>query len=529
MYWGRTLLQSLGAGLARTAIVIALAGVAASTTAPAQAEDASDQDPTTASSQAVAAAAADTTESPLLVPGVGNVAHKGASVSAPENTLAAVRESIALGADFVGIDVRRTRDGQLVVLHDERLARTTNVEQVFPRRARWRVGRFTLDQIRRLDAGSWHSPAYTGANVPTLRQVLRELAPSRTGAFLEVKAPYRYGGVDGIGSQVVAELRRYTPWLAPTGPKDRLVVQAFNDRFLRSFGARYDRVVVGTIGGAAGLAGYATWADQINVHHRDVNRALVAEAHSLGLAVSTYIVNEAADMTRVVGAGVDAVSTDYPGRLRRRLRAAGRVLQDGSAAPRTPPASLTISAAERALLRTRLRLRTVVQTSDGSRARWSWVRVQHRTRDGWRSLQRRATDRHGVLRTTVRARRTLRLRVVSGPGGTVSSPTHRVETRRASTRLRLYGERRVVGAEAATLRARLVTEDRRRVSAPARLWAKPAGRRWRPIRDVRIRHGSGFRVRPSRNTRYELRARRGSWWTGDRDRHYVDHVPRRRR
>src|SRR5262245_34104473 len=81
---------------------------------------------------------ADGTESPLPTGrGIGNVAHKGASTNAPEDTLAAIKQAIAEGADFVGIDVHRTKDNQLVVLHDPTLARTTNVEEVFPGRAPW--------------------------------------------------------------------------------------------------------------------------------------------------------------------------------------------------------------------------------------------------------------------------------------------------------------------------------------------------------------------------------------------------------
>ena len=93
------------------------------------------------------------------------VAHRGASAYAPEHTLAAYRLALEQGADFVEQDLGVTRDGVLVCLHDPTLERTTDVEQVFPDRfrqvdgaRRWFVADFTLDEIKRLDAGAWFAP-----------------------------------------------------------------------------------------------------------------------------------------------------------------------------------------------------------------------------------------------------------------------------------------------------------------------------------------------------------------------------------
>jgi glycerophosphoryl diester phosphodiesterase len=83
------------------------------------------------------------------------IAHRGASAYAPQNTVAAAREAVSRGADALEADIRQTRDGHLVALLDPTLARTTNVEQVFPRRRPWRVESFTLAEVKRLDAGSW--------------------------------------------------------------------------------------------------------------------------------------------------------------------------------------------------------------------------------------------------------------------------------------------------------------------------------------------------------------------------------------
>src|SRR5688572_17841479 len=121
------------------------------------------------------------------------VAHRGASGVAPENTLAAVRLALKQGADIIENDIMRTSDGQLVIMHDVSLARTTDVEQVFPDRSPWNVGSFTLAEIKQLDAGSWFSPKFAGERVPTLREWV--LAVGSAGMLLEAKDPQLYPGI----------------------------------------------------------------------------------------------------------------------------------------------------------------------------------------------------------------------------------------------------------------------------------------------------------------------------------------------
>ena len=84
-----------------------------------------------------------------------NIAHRGARSIAPENTLAAALKALQSGADLWELDVVMTADGEPVVIHDKDLSRTSNVESVFPSRRPWLVHEFSLEEIRRLDFGSW--------------------------------------------------------------------------------------------------------------------------------------------------------------------------------------------------------------------------------------------------------------------------------------------------------------------------------------------------------------------------------------
>ncbi len=141
-------------------------------------------------------------------PGLINVAHAGASSIAPQNTLAAGRAALEDGAHVWGVDVRRTRDGVFILMHDATLDRTTDAEQVFPARAPWQVSDFTLSEIRQLDAGSWFAeedpfgqiaqgavPSETAASftsepVPTLREALEFVADNHWLIDIEIKAPF---------------------------------------------------------------------------------------------------------------------------------------------------------------------------------------------------------------------------------------------------------------------------------------------------------------------------------------------------
>ncbi|GIV33181.1 MAG: hypothetical protein KatS3mg031_0716 [Chitinophagales bacterium] len=98
---------------------------------------------------------------------VRTVAHRGASKVAPENTLAAFLKAAEMGVDYVEMDVRQTKDGHFVLMHDASVRRTTD--------GKGRVADLTLEEIKKLDAGSWFSSEFAGESVPTLREVLRAI------------------------------------------------------------------------------------------------------------------------------------------------------------------------------------------------------------------------------------------------------------------------------------------------------------------------------------------------------------------
>lgn len=235
------------------------------------------------------------------------VAHRGASAYAPEHTLEAYRMAIEQGADYVEQDLQITSDGVLVCLHDATLERTTDVEKIFPERARilegqprWLVADFTLAEIRRLDAGSWFDQKFAGARVPTWQEAI-DLIRGQAGLFPETKGPedYRDRGFD-MERMVIETLRRNGLDRPGADPRTPVIIQSFSapglQKLRNALGTRLPLVLlIGKDAAAewlspAGLRRAARFAKGIGPEKRliDANPSIVKNAHRLGLTVTPY-------------------------------------------------------------------------------------------------------------------------------------------------------------------------------------------------------------------------------------------------
>ncbi|WFB10113.1 glycerophosphodiester phosphodiesterase [Streptomyces sp. LX-29] len=285
--------------------------------------------PATALARPAAASASDTltaraatarTHAPVAV------AHRGASAYAPENTLAAVDEAAERGIRWVENDVQRTKDGELIIMHDTTLSRTTDVEQVFPGRAPWKVSEFTAEEIEQLDAGSWFGPEFAGEPVPTLEDYMETVEDNGQSLLMELKAPELYPGVE---RQTLRLLRR-EGWLDRSHIKRRLIIQSFSAGSVRTVHELRPEVRTGFLGApaVADLPTYAAFADQINPNHKAVTPEYVAAihavrgAHGRPLQVFTWTVDDGPTAVKLAWAGVDGVITNKPDVIRDALDAA---------------------------------------------------------------------------------------------------------------------------------------------------------------------------------------------------------------
>ncbi len=231
------------------------------------------------------------------------IGHRGAKESAPENTLASLREAARQGARWVEVDVMLTRDRKPVLIHDDTLDRTTSGRGPVPERDR--------DQLRQLDAGTWFDPRFSGERVPTLEEAAALVVELGLGLNLEIKP---YPGQD-IDTATVA-LDTLRP-LWPVGHP--LLVSSFEVPCLEVARDLWPEIPRGYLIWEQ-PADWAAIADRVGAATFNVNQEWqtqdsVAAYRATGRPVLAYTVNDAQRAQTLFDWGVSAVFTDAPGRL----------------------------------------------------------------------------------------------------------------------------------------------------------------------------------------------------------------------
>jgi glycerophosphoryl diester phosphodiesterase len=237
------------------------------------------------------------------------VAHRGASKEAPENTLAAFRLALHLGAEAVECDARRTRDGHVVVIHDDTVDRTTD--------GRGPVESHTLSEIRGLDAGRWFGAEFAGERIPLLAEVL-EAVRGKALVKLEIKndpVPH-----EGIEQQIVDIVRGL-------GMEDEVLVMSFDHECVRTVHALAPRLTTGILYAGrlvdAPHAAQAAGADALCVHRGYLSPRDVGRAHTAGLGFFVWTVDDEQTLRRCVACEVDGVTSNDT-RLMMRILGAAR-------------------------------------------------------------------------------------------------------------------------------------------------------------------------------------------------------------
>ena len=217
------------------------------------------------------------------------IGHRGAAGHAPENTLAAIQKGIALGVDFVEIDVRRTKDGVLVVLHDETVNRTTN--------GKGRIDHLCLRDIEKLNAGN-------GEHIPTLEEVLK-VAAGKTGLMLELK-------IRGAAQQTVEAVRE-------AGFRDPVIYASFlHDelKYVRTVDPEASLMVL--FGGpfrASVTRAIKYGPSYVGLRHDKATRPLVDAFHRADLLVFVYTADAPSDIQHALSLDVDGVISNFPERI----------------------------------------------------------------------------------------------------------------------------------------------------------------------------------------------------------------------
>jgi glycerophosphoryl diester phosphodiesterase len=225
------------------------------------------------------------------------IAHRGASALYPENTLRAFLAAADFGADMCEFDVRMTRDGEVVVIHDATVNRTTD--------GRGRVADMNAAAIKRLDAGVRFGAEFRAERIPTLAEVATALG-GRCGMNVELKAR----GLERRACEILRE----------GGAIETAIVSSFDWEQLKIVAAQEPGLRLALLGekAPAALLDAASAMHAYAIAPRfDIARAeLCAEAHRRGLAVYVWTVDDVPTMRGLMAAGVDAIMTNHPERLR---------------------------------------------------------------------------------------------------------------------------------------------------------------------------------------------------------------------
>jgi len=226
------------------------------------------------------------------------VGHRGAAASAPENTVAGLHEGRRQQARWLEVDVRRTADGELVLLHDATLDRTTN--------GHGRIELTSWDEVRQLDAGSWFAEAFAGEPVPTLTAALRFAVIEHITLVVEVKEPARY---PGIGQQLVAAA-------TTENAEDRVVVISFDIDWLDRYKKRSPHLKTGALYGWRRNVPIHTPHEYVDVHWGRVfiDPTLVYRLHRRRHRVIVYTVDQVWLMEIIHWLGVDGITSNRPER-----------------------------------------------------------------------------------------------------------------------------------------------------------------------------------------------------------------------
>lgn len=302
------------------------------------------------------------------IPRPAVIAHRGASYDAPESTRASYVLARELGADYLEMDLQRTRDGVLVVMHDDTLQRTTDVARKFPERKDKPISDFTLAELKSLDAGSWFNQAhpdrardsYVKLHILTLDQVIdiAEANPAhRPGLYIETKVPQQFPGIerdlkhvlkargwlqgehkvvlqtfDKDSLMLLAKEMPRVPkvlllWVGPgsiepqssvsfadSGEKDKAAWYARQQPKDR---AEFERWLdIAKAGGAVATGPSAALTEGGEQSYMDLVQPWMNQlSHDKGLLVHVYAVDDPVDFHKVMDAGVDGIFTNRTDQL----------------------------------------------------------------------------------------------------------------------------------------------------------------------------------------------------------------------
>ncbi len=232
------------------------------------------------------------------------IAHRGASAYYPENTLKSFQGAISMGADMIEFDVQLTRDGEVVVFHDEKLARCTN--------GKGRIADYPLAQLKKLDVGSWFGKEYQGAKIPILEEVL-SLCRDKVAVNIEIKT-------EAVSENIRNGIEEKSLNIVETrGMREHVVFSSFDPRAITHL-KEIDRTIAAAVLFEKEYYGSKLpseiiellGADAFNCFKNELSKKWLINLKANNIPVNIYTVNDRKNMHRFIELGVSGIFTNKP-------------------------------------------------------------------------------------------------------------------------------------------------------------------------------------------------------------------------
>lgn len=236
-----------------------------------------------------------------------NFAHRGASGYFPENTMMAFEKAIEMNCTGIETDVQMTKDGVLVLIHDEHVDRTTNGTGL--------VKDYTFSELNKLDAGSFLSSSFSKCRIPTVEELINFVEDKNIIINFEIKTGIVF--YENIEEKLIELIYKHKM-------ENKVILSSFNHYSMVECKKISKHIKTGLLY-MAGLYEpeiycQHTGADALHPFYMAINKEIVSAAHKKGLLVNPYTVNHEKAMKTMLDAGVDGIITNFPDKLDKLLK-----------------------------------------------------------------------------------------------------------------------------------------------------------------------------------------------------------------
>lgn len=229
------------------------------------------------------------------------VAHRGVPSLAPENTMVSFKRAIEFNIDVLEIDIHRTIDGKLVVIHDPTTNRTSQEKGI--------IRKLTYEALTKYDVGKWKGEAYSGEQIPLFQDVLKLIKDTYIKLLIEIKQPENYPNIE---EGIITMIKQHGI------SNNQIMIQSFNRNAIQKINILWPEIELGVLIkkkdrfiSRRAIKKIGEYANYINPNYKIVTRRFVKAAHASHLKILPYTINDKHTAQKMLAMGVDGLISDY--------------------------------------------------------------------------------------------------------------------------------------------------------------------------------------------------------------------------